>query len=275
MLKARLYKYLGRFVFPNKGVTHIKRSPKLIVSLTSYPVRIHVVEQTIESILRQSLKPDAVILWLADSQFPNKEGSLPKTLVRYKKHGLQIRWCEDIKSYKKLIPALKEFPDDIIVTADDDVIYQEDWLEVLYKSYLRNPKSVHCHHMFTYQVASGYNIRGIDIVKENCVAEKNQVAIGIGGILYPPHILYKDVTKVDVFTQLAPTNDDVWFWAMTHIQGCEITLVQDFSRNIICIDDTQSSGLSNTINTMNEISIQFRRVLEVYPMLKQYVTINV
>lgn len=138
-MKKWLYSWSQKFVFPNKGVSHIKRNPKLIVSLTSFPGRINVVEQTIDSILRQSLKPDYVILWLAESQFPTKERSLPRSLVRYKKHGLQIRWCEDIRPYKKLIPTLREFPDDIIVTADDDIIYWENWLEKLYASHIKYP----------------------------------------------------------------------------------------------------------------------------------------
>ncbi len=48
--------------------------------------------------------------------------------------GLTIDWCEDIKSYKKLIPTLKKYPDAIIVTADDDLIYDNKWLEQLYNA---------------------------------------------------------------------------------------------------------------------------------------------
>lgn len=37
---------------------------------------------------------------------------------------LTIDWYHDIKSYKKLIPTLQKYPDSIIVTADDDIIYR-------------------------------------------------------------------------------------------------------------------------------------------------------
>ena len=99
---------------------------KIIVSLTSYPARIDVVNTTIESILNQSLKANRIILWLAPEQFPNKEKDLPDKLIKLKKYGLIIDWYHDIGSYKKLIPTLKLYPNDIIVTADDDVLYNKE-----------------------------------------------------------------------------------------------------------------------------------------------------
>lgn len=261
---------LGRFVFPNKGITHVKRNPKLIVSLTSYPGRIHVVEQAIDSILRQSLKPDMVILWLAESQFPKKMKSLPKSLRRYLKHGLQIRWCEDIRSYKKLIPALREFPEDIIVTTDDDVIYDEKWLETLYVSYLKHPDEIQCHHAFDYVFEDNVGFVSITIIKNAGALKNCSMAIGIGGVLYPPHSLDIDVVRQDLFWKLAETNDDFWFWAMAKLKGTEIRLIDGFNDNIICIDGTQEQGLWVDENSKGEGSRQFKNILEHYPQLKQY-----
>ena len=53
-------------------------------------------------LLQQTLKPDEVILWLSEEQFPNKQ--LPENLTRLQEFGLSIKWCkDDIKSFKKLI----------------------------------------------------------------------------------------------------------------------------------------------------------------------------
>ena len=95
------------------GVTTNKRETKIIVSLTTFPGRINTVDKTISTLLTQTLKPDEVILWLAESQFPNKE--LPEQLTKLQQYGLTIKWCEDLRSYKKLIPALEEYPNDIII----------------------------------------------------------------------------------------------------------------------------------------------------------------
>ena len=83
------------------GITNQKRKVKVIVSLTSFPARIDIVDITIKSLLMQSLKPDEIILWLAKGQFSGEENGLPTKLLKLKKYGLTINWCNDIKSYKK------------------------------------------------------------------------------------------------------------------------------------------------------------------------------
>ena len=73
---------------------------------------------------------------MAKPQFVNLKDDLPNSLLALEDDKFEIRWVnEDIRSYKKLIPALKNFPTDVIITADDDVIYPEDWAERLLKSY--------------------------------------------------------------------------------------------------------------------------------------------
>ena len=65
-----------------KNTKKIPSGPQeLIVSLTSYPARIDTVNQTIETLLNQSLCPDKVILWLAPEKFPNREADLPQQLL--------------------------------------------------------------------------------------------------------------------------------------------------------------------------------------------------
>jgi hypothetical protein len=43
--------------------------------------------------------------------------------------GLEVRLCKNYRSYKKPIPALKEFPEVIIITFDDDILYPYDMVE--------------------------------------------------------------------------------------------------------------------------------------------------
>ena len=83
------------------GVNTIPREKKIVVSLTSFPARIPTLYITVSSLLNQSMKPDKVVLYLAKEQFPNLENDLPENLLRLKEFGLSIRWCNDIRSYKK------------------------------------------------------------------------------------------------------------------------------------------------------------------------------
>ena len=115
---------------------------QLIVSLTSFPERMVDIDYCIFSILNQSLKPNKIVLWLAEEQFPRKERDIPESVLRLKEFGLTIKWCNDIKSFKKLIPSLKEYPNDYIVTADDDLYYPKDWLENIWKQHLKYPDAI-------------------------------------------------------------------------------------------------------------------------------------
>jgi len=196
------------------GVTIEKRTPKLIVSLTTFPARINLVYKTISTLLQQTLKPDEVVLWLADEQFPNRE--LPKNLTHLQEFGLSIKWCEDIKSFKKLIPSLREFPEDIIVTVDDDNYYDKRVLEFLYNSYLKNPKNIHARQAFRVKSDNDFKL---SINARNYVYDSTYLPsylnepVGCGGVLYPPHCLHLDVLNEEVFMEIIPTNDDIWFWA--------------------------------------------------------------
>ena len=47
---------------------------EVIVSLTTFPARISTVWITIETIFRQEVMPDRIVLWLAKEQFPFRGG---------------------------------------------------------------------------------------------------------------------------------------------------------------------------------------------------------
>ena len=249
------------------GITDVKRERKVIVSLTSFPARIDTVYITIKSILMQSLKPDLIILWLAHEQFPQKENELPRNLLELKKYGLAIEWCHDIKSYKKLIPAMRIYPNDIIVTADDDVYYERHWLKRLYMSYLEAPGYVHCHRVTRFYIENGeYKIK-LGEFEQYPVPSYLHKLTGVGGVLYPPHSLHGDVLDEDKFTRLAPTNDDIWFWFMAIINGTKVNVVKNNIPRIQAIKSTLDGECLYKINNSGEKLIwkDFYRMLDEYP----------
>ena len=192
------------------------REKKIVVSLTSYPGRIKSIHLTIYSLLTQYRAPDQVVLWLAGEQFRFKEKSLPKKLLALQKYGLTIRWCKNIKSFKKLIPSLTEYPDALIVTADDDVYYDEKWLEYLYVTHKKYPKCIVCHRA----VKIDFDEKGkmLPYIEWKSIGGDTDPSYshfftGAGGVLYPPMSCDAIVTNEKLFTKLTPTGDDIWFWA--------------------------------------------------------------
>lgn len=117
---------------------------KTIVSLTTYPKRIDKVHLTIESLLAQKYRDYSVILWLSQEEICEK--NLSKSLQRLRKRGLIIKFVEgNIKSYKKHINALKEYPYSTIITADDDVMYPHCWLGRLLEEQEKYPNTIICY----------------------------------------------------------------------------------------------------------------------------------
>lgn len=255
---------------------------ELIISLTSYPERIPDIHYTLFSLLNQNEKADRVILWLAEEQFPGKEKDLPDNVLNLQKFGLEIRWCHDIRSYKKLIPALKEFPNAIIVTADDDIWYPQDWLEKLYKAYLKYPYAVIGHRGHRIKIENG-EVAPYSHWRKNILAlwpRYDNFVTGCGGILYPPHSLYKDVCNVDLFQKLAPYADDIWFWAMAVLNGTKIKNIPYRMHKMTYVNLEREKRQTNE-NTLAKINItnggndrQFKEVLNAYPQLKSKVGIK-
>ena len=109
-----------------KGVTDYHLSQEeIIVSLTTYGARFYDVYLTIESIMQGTIKPNRIVLWVSEEL---KSTTLPIVLARQIERGLEIRYRRDLRSFTKLLYSLKEFPDATIVTIDDDVIYNYDFL---------------------------------------------------------------------------------------------------------------------------------------------------
>lgn len=250
------FKYKAKTKVPiisDSGINCAKRDVKIIASLTTFPDRINSVAITIKTIMNQTVKADEINLYLAIEQFPNKENDLPSELLKLKDFGLQIKFCNDIKSYKKIIPALKEYKNDIIITFDDDIYYEKDTIETLYNSYLKNPKAIQANRIWHIEL------------KENRVIPKDKsflywneenyktpsffnTIIGCGGVLYPPNSLSKMVLDEEKFKSIIPTQDDIWLWGMAVLKGTKIQLNKGYSANLITVENTQNSGLCKLNN---------------------------
>lgn len=253
------------------GLNKSPRSEKIIVSLTSYKPRINDVKYTIYSLLNQNFPPDKLILWLDEDSFPLREENLPRDLLELKNFGLTIDWCENLRPYKKLIPALEKYPDDIIVTADDDLFYQPDWLEVLYNEHLKNPDYVIAHRAYRIRLNAQGNIYPYDNWYKEIVSAQllygNFFTSGAGA-LYKKNFFHNDILKREIFMKLTPFADDIWFWAMTVLNDTKIKIPSAAQRYLIYVDiDTQIGGETLWAVNRSKNDEQIRQVLEYYPVL--------
>lgn len=253
--------------FESKGVFDYQRKERIIVSLTTYPKRIATTTKALERIFAQSLKPDKIVLWLSEDNFPEKEQELPLVLLAMKQRGLEIKWCQgDIRSYKKLVPALKEYPNDIIITLDDDLFYDLELIEKLYNSYQKYPKAISAMRTHKIQLNEQGEIDVYANWVKDCseyIAEprKDLFATTGAGTLFPPAIFSEEVLDEKIFMELAPTADDMWVKTMALKFQVPIVLVQE-NRPLRYIDGTQEETLWGTNITQNDI--QFQNLLSKY-----------
>lgn len=252
--------------FNEIGINLIKRDEKIIVSLTSFPDRIYDIHYCIYSLLKQKLKPDEVLLWLAEEQFPNKEEELPDDLLKLRNNGLTIKWCHDIRSYKKLIPALKEYPNDYIITVDDDIYYPENWLEDIWNQHNLNPNTIIASRARKIKLRDDGSIDDYDnwkIVDKGGETSFLNLPTGAGGTLYYPGALSAEVLNEPLFLELCPTGDDIWFWTMAVLNNTKITITEPPMNDLTYVNLARERGIldEDTLwisnkNGMNDIQIK-------------------
>lgn len=200
----------------------------VIVSFTSFPTRINEVWQVVECMMRQTYRPQKIILWLSKEQFPIEE-SIPQSLREYENGIFEIRIVDgDIRSHKKYLYAFNEFPNDYIFLIDDDIYYPTDLIEKTWKAHLVHPDAVICN--YGVQICCTDNNELLPYKKWPRIykiAKDNFFFGSGGGTLICPSKLYHDVRKVDLALRLTPIADDIWLNAMVNLAGIEKVLLDN------------------------------------------------
>lgn len=263
--------------FRGLGINLERREKRIVISMTSFWGRLYDVPYAIYSLMCQTLKPDAIVLWLNEEDYEKPDESLPLTLKKLEKNGLTIRYCKDKRSYTKLVYALQEYSEDIIVTADDDIFYPTDWLEKLYNAHLENPDQIIAHRIHRVKIENGKIApytewkKGIEYTQASVL----NFLTGVGGVLYPPHSLYTDVLKDEIYQKYVPMADDIWFWAMAVLNGKKIVNMPGCYRNLRFVNTIREYHLNDEVtlakqNVDNDYNtIQLNSLLEIYPQLLQ------
>lgn len=188
----------------------------IVVSLTSYGRRVKAcVPYTIYWIFKQKVKPSRIVLWLDEDNW-NAE-NVPLRLKFLSRFGLEVRTCKDLRSYKKLVYTLQCYPDNSIVTLDDDLLYYRDLLSRLLDKAKDNPRSIVAmrYHQPAWEKKGEsflpyrkWRRASEEMKKIPCMPTTG------GGTLFPPHCFNNEALNEDVFMRICPTADDVWFWCM-------------------------------------------------------------
>lgn len=279
VLGGALYRYFTKLdnrsiikeKLPQNPLNTEKRAEKVIVSLTSFPARIAYVHLAIKSLMLQSYKPDRIILWLAEEQFPTRE--LPKELTNLCSYGLEIYFVKDNlyghKKYFYIFQGQKE--GELVITYDDDLIYPTNSIERLIKTHAKYPTVIVCNRA----QALAYDKNG-DIKNPGRWDTISQVGLRKpsyklcpstgGGCLYPYNVLCEDAKRTHLIEELALKGDDLWIMFMASEKGTPILKTRKYHRWFTVIQSSQSVQLStgNLIN--NEYFKTLEKLIQRYPL---------
>jgi len=229
-----------------------KRNKEIIVSMTSYPKRIDKINVALDSIFSQTVKPDKIILWLAKSEFINKEKDLPQYLLDLQqKNKIFIEWCDNLKPHKKYFYALKKYKNSIIITVDDDLIYEKDFVECLINSYKKFPYAISALRTHIMNKKGNEFVSYKDFKKEQNdiinIPSMQLLATTGGGTLFPPNIFNFELFDKNIIKNLCIHTDDLFLKVLEAISDIPVVQPRKFGK-LKYVKGTQEDGLWRNYN---------------------------
>lgn len=268
--------FLKYIVLNTLSKKRVASEANIVVSLTTYHKRIDSVFLTIESIFHQCSKSEfEVRLYLCYEDLPKGVNGYPE-LNRLIKRGLKlILVTENIKSYKKLYYSSVENDSKIIVTADDDVFYPTWWLDVLLQYHRKNSNCVVAYRGHSILFDSNGSIMPYKKFMQSSVTSKGNhdssyllIPTGVSGVLYPVGSIIGLSEDKNLFTELSPSADDVWFKMRTILNSHKSVLVFGKNRDFTLLPSSQDDSLTAINVTENHNDQQIKNCLNYFPEIK-------
>lgn len=239
---------------------------EVIVSMTSFPARTKQVPYCIATIMRQTVKPNRIILWLSKEEFQDEE-QVRRQLEKLVQRGLEIRFCDNLRSHKKYYYSMLENTDAIVITMDDDVYYPPDTLERLLQESKIHSNAIVCNMAKIVNKQEGQILPYNEwpAVSEYTTNENKLVCpIGVGGVLYPPNALSENIFNKEDIKSLCYHTDDLWLNAMARLKGTPIICLGKFPI-LFCVSGTQKVSLGSINCGQNRNDLELHNIVNRYP----------
>lgn len=244
----------------------------IIISLTSYGKRVEdTLPYALYSLLMQTVMPKKIAVFLDRNNWNDEK--LPPVLQKLKDIGIDFYYCKDIRSYTKLLPALKLFPNNPIITVDDDLYYHKQLVEWLVKAYEKSDRmTVLGMWGCIPEKKDGKYIPYNQWKDSKYIKIDDEISLfGVGGCIYPPAVFDEEMFREDVFMRLCPTADDIWFWVMEKRLNIKTQLIEPsgygYNQSVNRIEEydwSQKGTLMHTNVVGGRNDEQLRALLELY-----------
>ncbi|HBO22649.1 MAG TPA: hypothetical protein DD649_07150 [Providencia sp.] len=235
-----------------------------VISLTSYFKRLKTLHITCESLLRQTLPPKKIYVWLSQEDV-DKAGGIPHKMKTLENRGvIIIIKKENIYSYKKLSYFNEIIDNKIthILTADDDIIYPRYWSSKLIETSIKN-NCVSCFRGHNFEIENdefNYN----KFINNNTSKNKpsfNLIPTGCSGISYPIAALNNIIIDKKLFLSLAPQADDLWYKASSLLNNYKCSRVEKENIHFPILLSSIKDSLYSSNVFENRNNIQLKKIV--------------
>ena len=113
---------------------------QIVVSMTSWHKRIGNLPAVLDTIMAQTIQPDAIVINLSVEEFPTRE--LPADVQTYidAYDRIRVNWVRyNTRVWKKFLPTLLLYPDALILPIDDDILYPPTMIEGFMMAHAKYP----------------------------------------------------------------------------------------------------------------------------------------
>ena len=250
-----------------------KENPNVIVSLTSYGKRVtENVAFAILSILHQTVLPNRIVLNLDETKWNND--NLPELIKKLEAAGLEVNFCEDVGPHTKLLPTLQKYSDDIVVTVDDDILYETTMLQDLLQNYQQSDeKTIICRLAKKIVNENGKYIPYTQLPDAPFgTTSEGYLPYGFKGILYPPHIFSKAIFNKEIYRSICKHADDIWFGLTEYKEHIPVRCILsskmslDFVNTMEQWEPTAETCLYYENSVMGKNNIQYQAVIDYYQL---------
>lgn len=250
---------------------------KIVISLTTIDSRLDLLKSVIVNLFEQTLKPNIIHIFYSHDPlfFDNGISNIviaklleELDLINFFDIELIATPTENIGSYRKLIPALKIYKNDIIITIDDDHLFEPLFIQKYIDQYNINncvvcsggvfypinnySTETNCDHSSicspTTSYADIFNLYYSDKSPPTIIT--NYIPQGFGGILYHTNMFDSDFIMYDYksLPELVKKNDDIFFRNYTFKKNIKVVLLYIKKKHILDIENQQSLYFDFNIN---------------------------
>ena len=202
----------------------IKKSKKLIISLTTNEENIKSLHKVIYSILEQNNCQDLykILLILSKKEINSKLKIFRKLIFLFNIHKIRIVILKnEINLQTRLIFAMREYPKNSILIISSNILFPDGWLEMLMKDNKKYPNDI-ITCSIQYYFGKNLNIKELDEgFKGKYFGKFNHISnmifnfaiinSDLGGTLYPPGIFKnKNFFNDKLYLDISKESDEFW-----------------------------------------------------------------